>query len=115
MLRAMAPKRTTSPPGSFVFQRGSRNSSAARPAPDGESCPVGLRQLPDDAGQFLDGVALGLVHAKQLVELAHGDEDGQAHDEAVHHRLGKELGDEAQPRQPGDQKDQPDTRTKAEA
>ena len=73
----------------------------------GKSDPVGLRQLLDDPQQLLHRVALRFGHPEELVELSHGDKNRQAGHEAVHHRFGQELGDEAQPRDPGRQKDQP--------
>ena len=74
---------------------------------DREGGPVGLGELPDDPEQLLHGVALGLLHAEELVQLPDGHEEGQAHDEAVHDRLGQELRDEPQAQHPGAQEHQP--------
>ncbi len=46
--------------------------------------------------QLLHGVAFGFGHAKQLIELSHCHKNGDAHHEAVHHRLGQELCDKTQ-------------------
>ena len=68
--------------------------------------PVGLGQLFDNPQQLLHRVALGFGHAKELVELSHRHKDSEAHHKAIHHRLGQELRDKAQPRQARRQKDQ---------
>ncbi len=96
-LSAIAPNSTTSPAGIRLSSRGSRNSAASAPAPTRNVVQSALGKLPDDAQELLDGVAVRLVHAEQLVELADGHEHREAHHEPVHHGLRQELRDEAQP------------------
>ena len=53
--------------------------------------------------ELLDGVALALRDPEQLRELADGDEEREAEDEAPHHRLRDELRDEPEPQEAGEQ------------
>ena len=80
----------------LLADAGQQEEQRQRRGADSEGRPVGLGQLLDDADQLLYGVTLRLGHAEQLIELADRHKDGEAHDKAVHHRLGEELGNKAQ-------------------
>ena len=52
-------------------------------------------EVGDEVTELAERVALALLEAEELGELADGDEDREPEDEAGDHRAGEELGDEA--------------------
>ena len=63
---------------------------------DGQCSEAGVTQVGDQVGELADGVAAAFCQPEQLGELADRDEDGEAEDEALHHRPGQERCDETE-------------------
>ena len=62
-----------------------------------QRCDRGVRQLLDDREEVTKKAALVDVDAKQLRDLVDHDHQADARLEAGEHRLGDEVGDEAEP------------------
>ena len=75
---------------------------------DRERVRVGVRQLGDELAQLVGDGAAHRRHAEQLGQLPHDDRDREAEDEPGHHRLGEEVGDEAEPRHAGGEQEHAD-------
>ena len=90
----------TSEPGTTGAKRRSPSTSASDSSADGQR--GGRRvspRLAEQAPDLLEEVALALLDAEQLRELADDDGQREADDEALEHRLGDEAGEEAEPQQ----------------
>ena len=77
----------------------------ARPAPTTSVRPCVSPRWRDHAPQLLEEVALDLLDAEQLRHLADDDRQREADDEALEHRLGDEVGEEAEAQQAGRERD----------
>ena len=67
-----------------------------------------LVELSRQRRDALDGPAPAVGHTQQAGQLVDDDDDGDAAEEADHHRPGQEVADPAQPRHPDEQREQAD-------
>ena len=72
---------------------------------DHQRAAVRVAEIRDDAPQLLEEVAFLLLDAEQLRHLADDDRQRESDDEALEHRLGDEVGEEAETQQPGGQRE----------
>ena len=73
---------------------------------DGEGLPLGVAEVGDDVPHLLEEVVALSFDAEELGDLADDDRQREADDEPLQHRLGDEVGEEAEPRQPGDEREE---------
>ena len=74
---------------------------------DGERPCLGVAEVSDDSPQLLEEVALFLLDAEQLGNLADHDRQGEADDEPLEHWLGDEVGEKSEAQQSGSEGEQP--------
>ena len=82
-------------------------TSGERGDADEQRQPARVAELAEQVPELLEEVALALLDAEQLGQLPDDDRQRQADDEALQHRLGDEVRQEAEPQQPGDERERP--------
>ena len=80
---------------------------ASDAAPTSSVLALGVAEVGDDSPQLLEEVALLLLDAEQLGNLADDDRQGEADDEPLEHWLGDEVGEKSEAQQSGSEGEQP--------